>query len=1158
MFYELELARRAINGFSTSKYLKLVANGREADILALLLPGSNLKDLSTYTLHTTELKTIMSTIKSKNLRSKTKDISLDAISLIIDALEIWSLTDQFRSGQIQGFKQISDFASGIYSLSDGEQRAKETLRYILGKILNTNDLESKGALDLQLYHQVTSFLNIKIQGTPFTDEKAVKTEIERLLNKDSIVQDAIKDIAEKVYRASSIGYGKTKWDILKSDWKNEYRRLKRMFSKEFSNILASLPNNQYELVWQDSITHSFLRFESGAVVGLDGAMLISDPNFFGIAEYDSATTQWNIRNRAQVAQDEMFDVPMVVFHEKASGQWGLIRSDQLKYFKNLDRKYELGFKSSSGEVLTDVILNTKEGYILDGRVALEGNRLHDRGEHWFERYLDDSDYFTDVDGVFTFNNFYRNIMHITGTHIVTLLQESTYNFVPTSTYEPYFKEEGIQRVNKLKQLIHDYAVSIDPDRYDIEGMSEKINALCNFLYQVGGEHTMQMLQEIAPKIFVSENYLNAFSKENRYSIPLFKDILKALTPKAGDPLYSDSGYDFTFDPSHDSSDSLYWLNLISRSYLENNERKVRILEQKQFYNAWLKLLQNDFARSSSKLETVLGSKKVSYYENLLQGKSFTSGSKLAIDETGSNIKDDFKLIEMIDLILQDLFGYNTFTDLISGILSFSEDYRGLSLDWILHSKGEQSNLISKWGFRTLSIPHKIPLRSNYLYASKKLIFGEEYSMSSWYFSNIKVNGFWRLFSGQRVTSTGIYRIENYRIDTMSTDQSFIKNYFSSYKNLDFRLYAKANNLFLSNEFSKLLDQKWMNKMNVLGRGKIQELFYKRIVAALVPTLMLFTEQFASDHESWYIRTVKISQIFARTFIDDPTYNYDFARQLRDIILSGKDGYITLEAHRDFAGNELLADGLEIFIPYKEAIRYIDDIWFTLNFYADESSSMHPDYQLDIDLVLPALGIKIINLYKNFYDLFSNGPCDKYKIIFTTENGKGIGTPNSFSLVYKKKFGFTRGSITLDRTKLEDFQQKVASLVFYLVFIPKAFAVITSGIGLQSPKFVYADALGLYTHEYVQSSDFAEKNYGGSFVWTETSGLYTPENYKVWIQSFKVIFRPTDLRLFTAFSNKEGIKIIDYLMKFFNEFLGMYKDMPGVELDDFKGIEDLRK
>lgn len=57
-----------------------------------------------------------------------------------------------------------------------------------------------------------------------------------------------------------------------------------------------------------------------------------------------------------------------------------------------------------------------------------------------------------------------------------------------------------------------------------------------------------------------------------------------------------------------------------------------------------------------------------------------------------------------------------------------------------------------------------------------------------------------------------------------------------------------------------------------------------------------------------------------------------------------------------------------------------------------------------------------------------------------------------------------------------------------------------------------------------------------------------------MEKFKGILNPTDIHMFLVFSNKEGINILDYLMKEMNRFLRGF----GVNLEDFKKIIDLRE
>ncbi len=1213
----LKNARIFINGFDTSQDNILTINGREGDIITLLIPGSDGSDLSTYTLYTTEVKTIRS--NTKDLSAKPRDISLDIISLIIEASEMWALTSNDVKSQnlhqIQGFKVESDFASGMYGLADGKAKVKRTLTYTFKNIDSTSALYAKGPFDLQFYHEVTSFLNTLIEGkTMLTGNREVdiliqgitkvfsrtdfNDEIQNLFDdKDIIIEyrdengntiekftfrEKIKSIARKIYSRASMGYRGTKWDLIKDKWDvnskghNEFTALKEMFRRNLDRLIVDFTNDQFGLIWQDSISHSFLRLEvdeNGEMkpVKLEGAMLTLDPSFFGILEFPDNGI--NIIERTKIDPSMAFDTPMIVIHNIETGQWGLVRSDQLHIFKKFKGDYYLGYKDPfTGEVFSDVILNTKEGYLLDGRIALKGNQLGDRGINWFNEYLDDNNYLSEQNGIFTLSNCYRSIMYESGKFVFAFLQESTYNFVPTPEYVPYFKEDATHKTTKLKGLIQKYGVILNSDRYSIEGLSTKINALSNIIYQLGGNlasggvYTLAQVRTFIPRIFVTSPYLNLHSINNRYSIPLYKEILTVLRPKANDPLYTGGlTYNPSFDPHYDPLNDQYWLNLISRSYIEGSERHIRSdLGMKQLYNTWLILIQNDLARPFPSI----------YFEEcrtLLEGRSFTVDSELTINEiTGDN---DFELINIMDKILIDLIGFSAFTDLMSGILSISESDKKFNMDWILHSRAIQSKLIRDFDLRVLSYTRQTPIGKDYLYGSY-IIQGKKYSRKAWYFSQTKINGFWRSLSGQRIGLDGkTYKIGNYRIDVRPIGSAFLEQYFSSYENMNYQLYMKAANLFLHNEFSKLLDPAWVDKMNFIGRGKIQQLFYERIKAAEINKLVASTPLYEDNIESWTERTTKIAQSYSRTFIDDPTGDIDLVRQLRTIIHSGVGDVVYLKgtvggqtrfvSQQILAGNKILGSekGLRLYIPYDEAIKYINDIWLTLSFKTEREGGMYPGgYRLPFKFAENELRINILDMYKNFYDLFSYGDSDGYTIFFTTEKGKGVTRGGRFSTTYGKILGFKEDSIsfTIDNEDPQAFQEAIASMVFYLLFVPNAFVVVKDSPLPSSNSaniYFYADALGLYTHEYVQSSDYSAQ-YGGDFVWTQTEGEFTPENYIIQQQLFKEIFNPEDLRMFLAFQNDENKPMLDYLMNWYNRFLRVYNPY-GVDLGEFNQITDLR-
>ncbi len=449
---DLETALTNIFGFNTKNYMKLGANARETDMMGLFIIGSILNDFSTYTFHTTHIKGMRSTTTS--LSDKVRKIMWDGIGLISDALIMWSLTDNFKNGQIQGFEQKSDFVSPMYGLpnGDGELYARRSARYALSTALNTDKFSNKdtkkGALNTNFYHKVTDLLNKHIEGKSFSTDSEVEAYIDALLDskKPGNILSEVDEIARYVYGSPTDLQSKY-YEIEKAiGWKTELANLREMFIEKFSNIIVTLSNNEFKLVWEDHIIHSFIQFDSdGKEILLNTDMLKADTTFFGILEFKAGAyrlTKWD-----QLISGETFDVPMMVVRDTSNGMWGLIRSDQLKNFKLLDNRYQLGFNDKN----TDVILNTKEGYLLEGRIAFDKNKLQDLGTTWFNDYLNSEKYFTEIDGGFTLKYCYRNIMTITGDHIAALLQKTTYDFISTPAYDPFFGKEGMYS-SRLKHI----------------------------------------------------------------------------------------------------------------------------------------------------------------------------------------------------------------------------------------------------------------------------------------------------------------------------------------------------------------------------------------------------------------------------------------------------------------------------------------------------------------------------------------------------------------------------------------------------------------------------------------------------------------------------------------------------------------------------------
>jgi hypothetical protein len=557
----------------------------------------------------------------------------------------------------------------MYGLSEGRQWSEQTLRYYFETIQSTNNLQSKGPLDLQFFHKVTSELNKYISGTTFSSVADVKNRVKILLDrnsKDNIMSE-IGDIAHEVYGDEKYHYG---------DWDSEFSGLLMMFTKELDNIVVSQPNNQYNLVWEDSITHSFIRYNNDLSLIptiLTGGMLKEDPNFFGIIEF-SEFTDYSIvpiRFPSQIDSNEIFDVPMIVVHDSETGQWGLIHSDQLDGYKNLDHRFQLGFRDpNTGTIFEDVILNTREGYILDGRIALENGRLYDRGRMWFKQYLSDARYFSGQIGDFTLSNCYRNIMYITGRHIVPSLHKITYNFVSTPTYEPYFKEEGISP-SRLKTFQDDFKrlTFINPDfmnnpNYAMKSSNdakEFINSISNLIYLI--ENT-EMNYGYLPLDNYYLRVLNSYidGSGNVHFGPSYNELEYIFNKLI--PLFADSEI-------YEDPDNLPFklFNIKKRSDRESETSNVlrnmgfrNSQSQKEWFNKWLtifKMLDQNSLTPNSLDERL---RKI-----IIERENSFSGENFDFDTSDTLFTDkDLELAQRIKTVLIDLLGRFTFEKLYTG------------------------------------------------------------------------------------------------------------------------------------------------------------------------------------------------------------------------------------------------------------------------------------------------------------------------------------------------------------------------------------------------------------------------------------------------------------------------------------------------------------
>jgi len=1116
--------------------MKKILNGEYTDLVQKLYNGLDFFDNKDNYRLTDLVSTLISAYKFINFECKNSrdsfstylgDVVEDVFSTIFPAL--------FRSvstGDVNVEGQLEHMITAI----DPKDRA--AVSGLIRKFTSMHKLENmrasqfagvdilegegarKGPRHIEFYSKVADLINYFLSSSVLGDARSQVASF----FKNPLFTEGVRRIAEDVF-----GYGEADNYVQKA--KNFFattidatKNLNTLFQKDSQGI--------YKLVLD--ITFNVYKRTDIEITETNYKELFENIKFFVV--------DGKIKSLLELSKDDI------------KGSWAVVHRELQGTFENglilvnrpqldlLDGLHE-GFKVFGSDApIEGVFINqydskTDKSYLLVGPVRLNPTTkiLEQVSDDEIAWLLDSSIVeesvrlvgASKIDKYYAFE-YFRSACQKVGSQLTFVLQDVKSRIIPTGAHKKIVS--GITAIKSFRFIngLKPQKVVINLERYNVPGMNKRISALCNILDQLGGKFTITQVYksiDMNPKIFLDMGFYNLFSDKDKYTMPYFKNMLERIKPTSSDPLFNPQ------DPLFSNN----WYRFIARFSLDDAGNTLfNGLTKETFYKNWLTVIKNDLKRNGPS----------GYFEefSMLSGFDFHG-----------NFKDEInhQLIKLIDAALIDALGYPVYLCLLTGILSITEIENTIGIDFLLHPWVYQGELIHNWGLRPLSFRAFCTFNPVIL-ARTIFIDGIRYHHSALYFASFLISGFSHFITKDK------------SIDFKHTSNQFINNYFSSYDPVSILDYLKASKIFLAKEFSYYMSTEYVDKMNLRGREKIEEFLYKRISIAVKniferDELVEKYNQFDSDRESWEIRTEKIAQSFVRICVDNPSTLYDFTLQLRNILHSGKDGYITLKVSSKggkihgfvrpsaYGGNALLNDGLTIFIPHNEALKYIEDIRYTLKF----NSRVMEGYRLLFEQFSADVKLKFLDMYNKFYNLFSIGPSDQYKIIFATEKGKGIDSRATFPITYKN-LGFKKDSIIFKRDNAKDFQEAVASMVFYLFSIPNAFIDIKAG----DYNYFYADIFGLYDHEYVRSSDYKTR-IGGEFIWTESSGIYTPEAYEIWKQKFEGIFTPTDIRYFLMFENDAGISTLDYMMKLFNEWFKMNRNTIGIPLSKFAKIEDLR-
>ena len=691
-------------------------------------------------------------------------------------------------------------------------------------------------------------------------------------------------------------------------------------------------------------------------------------------------------------------------------------------------------------------------------------------------------------------------------------------------------------VKRLKEEVN--PVEINPMRNKIPEMEGELSAVLNVINQLGGLYTSQRVylddDLKTPRITsITEDFINALSKGKKYTFSGIKQMLAAIQPIVGDPLY-------------DSSNPLFsenWYKYLSRFSLEysvDTEESTLYngLTKEWFYKNWLTVIKNDLKRTTPS----------GYFEGfeIFLGWNFVG-----------NFEDDInhQLIQLIDTALSNAMSYPVYFCLLSGILAISEQEKmgmeWIELDFLLHTKKKQAVLLNDYNIKGL---HSVFNERDYSFLNgKKEINGVNYYSSALEFTSLFLYGFYHTISGEIVP---------FQLHRESS--SFLSHYYKRFdqSNIKVSQYRSAIYNFIGTEFRSYMDQKFWDEENTIERGVLYKEYYRALIDKL--ELLKKSPEFKGKSEHWWLNTEKLFVSILAKYIDKPRHIatdqkfYDYTMYARDYLYLGTPLPPLKSLALEYAENEIIRNGIDLYLD-KEVL---DGFLTTFAFYYAGAEVRHstsnPDtFRLVLDYIwTEVFENKIVNTFEKLSDMFFYKDGDDIKIrpeiitkasqydnkdwvlVLYPETSRGVISTTPYDL--------SSGRVPFNPTSKEAIRRMLANLVFYSLFVPRCMANIRI---TSQTSFLFYDPFGLHTQEYVRSialGDSDDTIRPRSFFWKEGNGFFTDAKYREFIETFRPrdssyndeYITPTDLRNFLKFrpprGNNMDIKL--YLIDKFTKLL----------------------
>jgi len=800
------------------------------------------------------------------------------------------------------------------------------------------------------------------------------------------------------------------------------------------------------------------------------------------------------------------------------------------------------------EILEGAYISDRSGELLEGRVFLD---LDDRNRYQLSTMAEqeiadhlidsvtphedgDTDIFPGADKIDSYFSYeyVRSLVWQTGSRFCSILQDVESNIVPTGAHKSFFNiiRESLRLENKLPPI---------PIKNDQISQTAEQNTV--FVSNLVAQLSRRTRPE-NPDIFLLDNVFQV-SKEGQ----TFTDSQTGIEVKTK---YSRAHFNNIFKRMGLSANLLnqmtyYSIDADGKTIWNKNPTTGKLITEKDYWSSWLEAIKNAINNPHS-------SSLPNYFERfsfLSSVSGFSSGDKLIMQVDPSNpskfLINDYQIIEWVRDAIVEAFGYEAFTLLDHGVISFSKN----NYDYVLHSRSHQrassvdsnhqffDSRLRDFGMGTLIDQRKTALATKTVKALRSIPYN-------------RPTVFWasNLILGHRQDLEILFVDENGNRDPSYTktlvtvnDRSLMAELYSNFPQIVYQgRFLRYNREILSNFFSDyytaLVPEVYSSgvmyrgtKDSIIeGRQLLLEMLWSMIfetvskmdIAGIFPSQTL-DNTYAQEVTRDYAMLIFLDILYHPVaYQRDGILNRDYIDLIKNAIIHNS-GSIFLGSTSSSTNNPIFDAtnpdignrGLEIPI---DVARFTPDVLAKIIWTLQYHSLLRIDFTNSIkkiENIQDKIKDPIIHLYTTLYNTLKNyqsnyyavgpdaQPRTDFSISFYRPYLGGMSSSTKLNLQFSDVSKNTISEI--DPTNEDEFRKKIAAVVFYMV---KYIATISVKQGFSNSHInvLYANLITILEEEYMKQNFFSGADaIGGKLI--------NPNNINAWINSEDFANLPSEYR-----------------------------------------------